>query len=316
MDGDTTAFHDLWLTATTPHDDARPPTPRIAGRKPELTAVRRHLESGTGLLLVTGEAGIGKTTLVEAAVGGADTVVAVARCLPLSRHAALMPVIDLLRALLEVDEGRLVESALARCPSYVAPTLAALLPEIDAAGSPPPPADDFARQRLFAALRAVLDSIATPRGLGLALDDLHWADESTLALIEYLVARGTRVALVGTWRLHDPGTPDDHTAWLARVRRPAAGGIVDLGPLDRTDTAAQLALLLGAQPSAARVDAVFGRSVGHPLFTDSSRSPATGPPFRPCSRTCWTRGWVASTTCRGSSSGRSVSPVVHCPSPC
>ncbi len=81
------------------------------------------------------------------------------------------------------------------------------------------------------------------------------------------MARGTRVALVGTWRLHDPGTPDDHTAWFARVRRPAAGGVVELGPLDRTDTAAQLALLLGAQPSAARVDAVFGRSVGHPLFT-------------------------------------------------
>ena len=40
---------------------------RIAGRKAELTAVRRHLETGTGLLLVTGEAGMGKTTLVEAA---------------------------------------------------------------------------------------------------------------------------------------------------------------------------------------------------------------------------------------------------------
>lgn len=280
MDGDSTAFHDLWVAATTPADDGPGPTPRIAGRRAELAAVRRHLATGTGLLLVTGEAGIGKTTLVEAAAGGADTVLAVARCLPLSRHSALMPVIDLLRTLLEVDEGRLVESALARCPSYVAPTLVALLPEIDAAGSAPP-ADDFARQRLFAALRVVLDTVAVPRRLGIVLDDLHWADESTLALVEYLVARGTRVAIVGTWRLHDPGTPEDHTAWLTRVRRLTADGVIELGPLDRTDTAAQLALLLGAQPSAARVDAVFGRSVGHPLFTAQLAAAGSGTTLPP-----------------------------------
>ena len=98
MDGDTTAFHDLWLAATTPVDDGPAPTPRIAGRKPELAAVRRHLETGTGLLLVTGEAGIGKTTLVGAAAAAiADTFVATGHCLPLSAEVPLMPVVDVLR---------------------------------------------------------------------------------------------------------------------------------------------------------------------------------------------------------------------------
>ncbi len=65
LDGDTAEFHDLWLAASTPADRPSPRAPRIAGRKAELTAVRRHLETGTGLLLVTGEAGMGKTTLVD-----------------------------------------------------------------------------------------------------------------------------------------------------------------------------------------------------------------------------------------------------------
>ena len=65
MGGDPTYFHGLWLAAGTP--EAPGFDPGIAGRKDELAVLRAHLESGSGLLLVTGEAGIGKTRLVATA---------------------------------------------------------------------------------------------------------------------------------------------------------------------------------------------------------------------------------------------------------
>ena len=58
MGGDSHEFHRLWLACGSAHDGTGSTTPRIAGRRSELAAVRRHLESGVGLLLVTGEAGI------------------------------------------------------------------------------------------------------------------------------------------------------------------------------------------------------------------------------------------------------------------
>lgn len=56
-------FHALWLSASSP--TLEPPAPRIAGRRAELDVVRRHLDTGAGLLLVTGEGGIGKTTVLQ-----------------------------------------------------------------------------------------------------------------------------------------------------------------------------------------------------------------------------------------------------------
>ena len=104
MGGDTGHFHDLWLAATTPPSAARRVESGMAGRRAELAAVRGHLETGSGLLLVTGEAGIGKTRLVTTAADQADTFVAVGHCLPLSTEVPL-PIAEALRALLTADGG-------------------------------------------------------------------------------------------------------------------------------------------------------------------------------------------------------------------
>ena len=62
LHGDTAHVHQLWLAASTLGEGASAAQQsRIAGRRTELTLVRRHLEAGTGLLVVSGEAGMGKT---------------------------------------------------------------------------------------------------------------------------------------------------------------------------------------------------------------------------------------------------------------
>jgi hypothetical protein len=84
MDGDLPRFRRLWLAASAPKAASAPADLLIAGRKSELALVRRHLEEGTGLLVIAGEAGMGKTHLVSTAstlVAG-STFVAAGSCLP------------------------------------------------------------------------------------------------------------------------------------------------------------------------------------------------------------------------------------------
>ena len=274
MDGDRARFHDLWVAASKPPDGTGHAVPRIAGRRPELDVVRRHLETGTGLLLVTGEAGIGKTTLVTAASMAAAPFIAPGAALPLSSVVPLLPVADALRAVHEEDQGRWLGDALRDCPPYVEGTLSRLLPELDPTASPQGD-DEWSTQRMFGAVRAVLGSLVELRPLALLVDDLHWADTTTLDLIEHLLTRGCPVPMVGTFRLDDVSTPAAIYDWFTRVRRLPAVDSLELDMLSCAETAEQLALL---SPGLARevVDRIHRRSAGQPLFTEQLAAQSAG----------------------------------------
>jgi tetratricopeptide (TPR) repeat protein/transcriptional regulator with XRE-family HTH domain len=267
LEGDTAAFHDRWLAASSVDlgtaEAAEAAAPGIAGRRAELDVVRRHLGAGTGLLLVVGEAGIGKTTLVRAATEQCDTFVAVGHCLPLSAEVPLMPVVDLLRAVHSRGDGQWFKDALADCPAYVGGLLARLLPELDAAEGPQ--GSDLAQPHLFAAVASVLDALAAYEQVALVVEDVHWADTATMALVEYVVSRGCRAPIVATWRNDDPGLTAVHHEWLARLRRLPEVQSVPLGPLLPDETAEQLRLAGVTDARAAR--RIHERSRGHPLYT-------------------------------------------------
>jgi hypothetical protein len=266
MDGDNHTFHQLWLAASAPAsgNGDSPPTARIAGRRTELDVVRRHLETGTGLLLVTGEAGIGKSTLVRAAAAAAAPHVATGHCRPLSTPVPLMPVVEVLRELLSTDERTWSDAVLRACPAWVWPTLAPLLPELGAEALKGP--QDFGRHRLMSALITLLEAFHAERALALWLEDLPWADSETLDLVEMLESRGSRLPVVATWRTEDPDTTAVHTQWWDRMA--ARTSRVALVPLSREETADQLELMDGVVPAAARVDQIYRRSQGQPLFTE------------------------------------------------
>ncbi|MFC7723910.1 ATP-binding protein [Nocardioides sp. GCM10028917] len=267
MGGDVPQARELWLAASAPSGDpgTERGATRIAGRGAELRVVRHHLTSGTGLLLVTGEAGIGKSALVGAAVGSTDVFVAVGRCLHLSREMPLMPVADALRAVLEHD-GQWMAEALAACPTFVATSLARLLPELDDSPGARASDDLWGLERLFASVGSTLRALADARPLAVHLEDLHWADRSTLDLLTHLITSPSRPPLVATWRVDDPDVSDVHTDWLARARRTDGVTAVDVPPLTPAETAEQLRLLLGrgADDLARRIHA---RSQGLPLYT-------------------------------------------------
>lgn len=268
MGGDVGAFHRLWLAATGPATDVQTATP-IAGRRSELVASRRHLESGSGLLLVIGEAGIGKSRLVETAASQAtDVFVARGACLPLSAQVPLLPVTDALRHLFEADGGQRFKEALADCPPYVGTALHRLLPELDdLVPAPPCPDGQWWRQRLLSAVGAVLSALAAARPTAVLFEDLHWADATTLDLLEHLLSRPPPFPLVVTYRQGDPSTSTATADWLRRIQRLREVTTIELEPLTRDETAEQLALL-GVPVMPSEVDRMHQRSAGLPLFVE------------------------------------------------
>ena len=270
MGGDVAEFHVLWLAASGPEGATPRSATRIAGRRAEVAAVRRHLETGAGLLLVTGEAGIGKTRLVEtAALSPAGLFVARGFALPLSAQVPLLPITDALRSVYQSDDGQWLKEVLADCPSYVPLALCRLLPELDeTVGAPVAQDDDLWRQRLFSAVASAWTALAATRPFAVLIEDLHWADSTTLDLLEHLLTVGQGVPIVGTWRRDDLTVPSEVRDWLSRVRRLPQVDELALGPLTRDGTAEQLALLTGEQPASATVDRIYRRTAGQPLFTE------------------------------------------------
>jgi len=232
-------------------------SPTLVGRIEELelfdAARVRAADGEPAVVLVGGEAGVGKTRLVAelAARCRADGMrVLYGGCVPLGGEALpYAPIVEALRALLDelgVDAVRELVG-----PSWR--ELARLLPSL---GEPEPgPAGQAAQARLFELLLGLLARLSRQTPIAVVVEDLHWADQSTRDLLAFLVRnlRRNRVLVVVTYRSDEPRS-DRLWSWLA--------------DLDRVQTAAQLVGILGAAPPADLVDLVFGRSEGNPFFTE------------------------------------------------
>ncbi|GAA3225775.1 hypothetical protein GCM10017691_14850 [Pseudonocardia petroleophila] len=240
----------------------RYPRPAPAGRGAELdrlTAAWAAAAGGaTGLLLVTGEAGIGKTTLAEALAGVvADTggLVLRARCYAAERSLLLQPVLDAVAPALRT----LPPGETRRLAGPGAPVLAGLLPDLAAVLGEPDPARgsaDQERRRTSDAVRALLRSWAAVRPVLLLLDDLQNAGTATVELLHYIAARPgpDRLLLLATVRSEEGS---EALALLDDV-----GTRVEIGPL-----AADAVALLAARAGAPRLaEDILRRTRGHTLF--------------------------------------------------
>jgi AAA ATPase domain len=186
----------------------------LAGRVSELQEVSDLLsgESDRAAMLIIGEAGVGKSRLVAAAADSitrAGVVVLSGWCLPLSDGLPFLPVMEILRALGRVDDGRLVKDALAGCPPFVGAEVARLVPDLaeptsesGSGGSD----DGWRKQRLFEALRRLLDAVAERHALAVVIEDVHWADTSTVGVIGLLTGSRARLGCSGGTDLPQRGT--------------------------------------------------------------------------------------------------------------
>jgi DNA-binding CsgD family transcriptional regulator/tetratricopeptide (TPR) repeat protein len=229
-------------------------SPELIGRAAEVAALGAALadaRSGRGrLVLVEGDAGIGKTRLVEDFAAQVDGVrVLAGGGVPLASDAPYAPVLGILQAL-----ARLYP-----------PAAGGLLPP-DAPGR----ADPFGPTRLFAAAADAIRAVAAGTSLVLVVEDLHWADASTCGLVSFLAReiRADPVLLLVTVRAEelDPARPVSVLIGeLARM--PHAERLV-LAPLDRAGVAALVEAITGVAPSARLTGRLVQRAAGNPFFTE------------------------------------------------
>lgn len=241
----------------------------LVGRAAELDVLRAALsqaQSGRGrLVAVSGDAGIGKTRLVEELVAAADVPparVLWGRCLEQEGAPSYWPWVRALRAL---AAARGIE-ALRDDVGTDAAALAPILPELIAAdgGAPRWPAGNEleARYRLFEGVVALLRAAAA-EPLVLVLEDVHWADEASLALLEYVASEldRTHLLLIVTYR--ERKRPRLPRALGDAVRR---GQRIVLRGLDRDDVGAIVAAVAGDAPPPAMVDRIAEITDGNPFF--------------------------------------------------
>ena len=174
----------------------------FVGRSVELSRLTGVLGGGSDdrTVLVIGDAGIGKTRLLAEAVAhgtGSGLQALRGSCLPLTEALPLLPVVEALRSYAHGDNGRSAQEILNVQPRYVRDELVRLLPEYDITPAARQAADEggegWRRERLFAAVREFLAAAAARSSVTLVIEDLHWADRSTLDLLRFLISGGRPV---------------------------------------------------------------------------------------------------------------------------
>jgi ATP/maltotriose-dependent transcriptional regulator MalT len=252
-------------------------TGRFVGRTQQLAQLRQLLASAAAgqpqVALVGGEAGVGKTRLVEqlTATRGQGARVLHGGCVPLGEEGVpFAPVVEALRDLAD----QLDPAELEAVAGPARQELSRLLPDLarvgEAAAGPAVVGAGQGQGRLFELLLGVVERLAANAPLLWVMEDLHWADRSTRNLVAYLATclRSGRVLLVGTFRsdeLHRRHPLRQVLGELARNRRVQR---LQLARFTRAELAEQLAGLLGADPPTRLVDDIYTRSEGNPFFTE------------------------------------------------
>jgi DNA-binding CsgD family transcriptional regulator len=249
----------------------------FVGRELELGRLGDRLEwalgGAGGLVVVTGEAGIGKTRMLrefaEAARGrGALTLWGS------SFEGEWHPPYGLWAEALAVGVRANDPEWRPRVTGRDAAVLARLLPGLDAAPGAVPPVASLSpeeeRFRLFDAVARLLVAAAARRPVVLVLDDLHWTDRDSLQLLTYCGRFVGRAALllVGAYR---DGPPDLHAGHplvdtIAGLCREPGYERIALGGLTPDEVADYLARATGRRPSPALTRAVHAETGGNPFY--------------------------------------------------
>jgi tetratricopeptide (TPR) repeat protein len=249
------------------------PRGTFVGRQHDLDELGESLAAaaaGRGsLVLVAGEPGIGKTRLADELARGAARSLGAGvlwgTCWEGDGAPAFWPWIQALRDHAGRRDPATLRAELGDGAADVArlvPGLAGRLGEL-----PPSPTlePDQARFRLFDAVAGLLRRAGEAEPLLLVLDDLHWADRSSLALLRFVARelRDARLLVLGTYRdVQLGGSPAAEP--LAKLAGRARH--LTLGGLGEDDVAELLALTAGRPPGADLAQAVHRRTGGNPLF--------------------------------------------------
>ncbi len=222
--------------------------PKLVGRARELEALASVAE---GVVFVSGEAGVGKTRLLEEACAAAPALWAA--CLPQRRSLPYGPVVEALRRRGDTGADEVFREL-------------------------PPPSDGGPEEDIEAGrwrervAGALADLLAVEPALRLVLEDLHWADAATIDLLPVLARRlsGRAVLVLGSYRSDELHERPDLGAAVAELERKRVAQRLQLGRLGPADVEGMVRALLAVRGpiSPGFVSAVHARTEGNPLFVE------------------------------------------------
>ncbi len=246
-----------------------------------LQALIDQAKSGRGqVVLLSGEAGIGKSRLVAEAKTYAtaqDFLLLQGQCFPTDRSCPYAPLLDLLRAHLATSSRVHVGAEMGSLASALSPLLPDLLPLPSDLPPLSPLAPEQEKRRLFAALAHLFLRPATKHPALLIVEDLHWSDQTSLDFLHYLARRcpASPLLVLLTYRSDEVHPGLSH--FLAQLDRERLAQECALAPLTRSEVSAMLHAIFDLRPSVFTVppfvqgellDAMYALTEGNPFFIE------------------------------------------------
>ncbi|MFN8574702.1 MAG: AAA family ATPase [Gemmatimonadaceae bacterium] len=251
--------------------------PVLIGRDAPLSAGFHALErarAGHGsTLLISGEAGIGKSRLVRAIVEharGLGFVALQGACFEADRAHPYAPLLDLVRVLAATSSSALAAHYFAPASTELVtlfPELRSIFPDTPVRPALDPEED---RRRLFHCFGEAIHALASTQPLLVVIEDVHWSDDATLDLLLHLARRvGVQpIAIVLTFRSDEVGPRLSRL--LSDFDRARCASEVGLRPLGASEVAGMLQSIFGPQLALAGpfVDALHNLTEGNPFFVE------------------------------------------------
>ena len=249
----------------------------LVGRARELAELQAKLRAAAnghgGIVMLVGEAGIGKTRLAHefmALARGQDAAVLSGRALEGEGQAPYGPWVEAIEQHAFAREPDGLRRDLGVDAAYIARLVPSIRSRLTDIPRPETLAPHEERLRLYGAVTRLCSAIAADRPVLVVLDDLHWADPDTLGLMRYL-ARGlseSSVLLVGVYRDPELGVDAAHPlmATLASLRHEIACPTIRLGGLDRREIETYLTRAAGRPLPATFVERIGRETSGNPFY--------------------------------------------------
>ena len=255
-----------------------PPLTPLVGRDSERANLRRAVDDALaghgGLALVTGEAGVGKSRLVSEVGGEAQARgmrVLTGHCVNLDSASPYLPYVEMIEQAISSPRSPLVlREALGDVApeiARIAPVLRRLFPDIAPPVELPP---ELARRYLWNSVREFVSRGAQTQPLLLVLEDLHWADESTLLLTEYLAPLLPEMPahIIGTYRDDEIDISHPLSRVISQLGRRRLIDRISLRRLSSEGVRVMVGALAGQPPPEDLVRVIDGETEGNPFFIE------------------------------------------------
>ena len=260
------------VTPASPTTSFEPP---FVGRERELmvlgAALRRASDGQGGIVLVSGDAGIGKTRLIEAFTGslaGSDALMLWGHCSEWEGTPAYWPWMQIGRTYAERVDIEVLRADMGDGAQYLTRVLGGIRDLVLDLPAAPELDPEQARFQLFEASSAFFRNSARRQPLVLVLDDLHWADEPSLLLLQYLAReiQSEPILILGTYRNVDVGRRSPLAKTLTALARERNSSRLVLRRLTESDVARYVAFHASHVPDTDLVAAIYRETEGQPFY--------------------------------------------------